>query len=58
MEKKNIVISTDMDEMGVSVTIDKKSITKHFEVDMPKAIEKLLATFGVSRDEFNIKDCR
>lgn len=57
-EKKIIKIETDIEDLGVSVTVDNKNLTSHFEVDMPKAIERLLVTFGVSKDEFKIIDGR
>ena len=56
--KKQIVISTDMEEFGVVVTIDGRSITKHFEVDMEKAIEKLLRSFDICKEQYEIIDNR
>lgn len=55
---KKIVISTDMDDMGISMTIDGNDITKHFEIDMQGAIKKLLWAFDVSSDRYVIIDMR
>jgi hypothetical protein len=59
MDKRKIKIkTTSEDEFGIRLTVGKRVITEHLEMETGAALQGLLHEFGHTDEEFEIKDER